>query len=50
MLPKNRVPAHPGEVLLEDFLKPLSVSQVALAKHLGVPVRGSTNSSGVSEV
>lgn len=30
-------PAHPGEVLLEDFLKPLGMSQYALAKAIGVP-------------
>jgi addiction module HigA family antidote len=30
-------PAHPGEVLREDFLKPLEMSQYALAKALGVP-------------
>jgi addiction module HigA family antidote len=30
-------PAHPGEVLLEDFLKPLAMSQYALAKAIGVP-------------
>ena len=39
MLPKNRIPTHPGEILLEDFLKPLSVSQVALADHLDIPVQ-----------
>lgn len=39
MLPKNRVPTHPGEVLLEEFLKPLGVSQVALAEHLHIPVQ-----------
>lgn len=39
MLPKNRIPTHPGEILLEDFLKPLGVSQVALAEHLGIPVQ-----------
>lgn len=39
MLPKNRIPSHPGEVLLEEFLKPLGVSQVALAEHLSVPVQ-----------
>ena len=39
MLPKNRIPTHPGEILLEDFLKPLSVSQVALAEHLDIPVQ-----------
>ncbi|NWG72976.1 MAG: HigA family addiction module antidote protein [Parvularculaceae bacterium] len=30
-------PAHPGEVLREDFLKPLKLSQYALAKAIGVP-------------
>jgi hypothetical protein len=39
MLPKNRIPTHPGEILLEEFLKPLGVSQVALAAHLGIPVQ-----------
>lgn len=39
MLPKNRVPTHPGEILLEDFLKPLGVSQVSLAEHLDIPVQ-----------
>jgi antitoxin HigA-1 len=30
-------PTHPGEVLREDFLKPLRLSQYALAKAIGVP-------------
>jgi antitoxin HigA-1 len=30
-------PAHPGEVLSEDFLKPLHLSQYALAKAIGAP-------------
>jgi antitoxin HigA-1 len=32
-------PIHPGEVLLEDFLKPLALTQYRLAKGLGVPAR-----------
>ncbi len=39
MLPENRVPTHPGEVLLEEFLKPLGVSQVGFARHIGVSVQ-----------
>ncbi|QIW16322.1 addiction module antidote protein, HigA family [Pasteurellaceae bacterium RH1A] len=31
--------AHPGEILLEDWLKPLEISQYALAKAIGVPPR-----------
>src|SRR3546814_575043 len=30
-------PTHPGEVLREDFLKPLGLSRYALAKAIGVP-------------
>ncbi|MBF0269134.1 MAG: HigA family addiction module antidote protein [Alphaproteobacteria bacterium] len=30
-------PAHPGEVLKEDFLKPMGLSQYGLAKAIGVP-------------
>ena len=30
-------PVHPGEILLEDFLKPMAVSQYRLARALGVP-------------
>jgi antitoxin HigA-1 len=32
-------PVHPGEILLEEFLKPLAVSQYQLAKELSVPAR-----------
>ena len=31
--PKN--PFHPGEILLEEFLKPSGITQTALAKKLG---------------
>ena len=39
MIPKNRLPAHPGEILLEEFLKPLRMSQVELARRMGVPIQ-----------
>lgn len=32
-------PIHPGEVLLEEFLKPLGISQYRLAKDINVPAR-----------
>lgn len=32
-------PIHPGEVLAEDFMKPLGLSQYGLAKAIGVPPR-----------
>ena len=39
LIPENRIPTHPGVVLEQEFLRPLGVSQVALAAHLGVPVQ-----------
>ena len=39
MLPEHRTPTHPGEILIEEFLKPLDVTQVAFAAHIGVPVQ-----------
>lgn len=35
-LPSNRPPTHPGEMLLEEFLKQLGISQSAFAVRLGV--------------
>lgn len=32
-------PVHPGEILLEEFLRPLGVSQYRLAKAVDVPAR-----------
>ena len=39
MIPENRIPTHPGEILLEEFLRPLDLTQVALARHIGVPIQ-----------
>jgi len=36
MLPKNRIPTHPGEVLEEEFLKPLEFTHSQFAQHIGV--------------
>lgn len=36
LLPSHRAPTHPGEMLLEEFLKPLGLSQSAFAVQLGV--------------
>jgi addiction module HigA family antidote len=32
-------PIHPGEILLEEFLKPMKISQYRLALSIGVPAR-----------
>jgi len=34
---KRLPPVHPGEVLLEDFMKPLNLSQYRVAMDIGVP-------------
>ncbi|MEI8012988.1 MAG: HigA family addiction module antitoxin [Candidatus Omnitrophota bacterium] len=39
MIPKNRVPSHPGEVLLEEFLVPMKMSQVDLARKMHVSIQ-----------
>ena len=39
MSKKQLKPVHPGEVLLEEFLKPMGLSQNRLALDLGVPSR-----------
>src|SRR5439155_36048 len=39
MIPTHRTPEHPGEILLEEFLRPLEMSQTTLAEHLGITVQ-----------
>jgi addiction module HigA family antidote len=39
MSPHKLQPIHPGEVLIEEFLGPLGISQYRLAKELSVPPR-----------
>jgi addiction module HigA family antidote len=36
-VPSNRPPIHPGEILLEEFLHPLELTQRELANGIGVP-------------
>ena len=39
MIPKNRRPTHPGEILLQLYLKPMGMSQMELARRMGVPIQ-----------
>jgi antitoxin HigA-1 len=39
MIPKHRPPTSPGEILLEEFLKPKGITQTALAEKMGVPLQ-----------
>ena len=39
MKTKALAPIHPGEILMEEFLKPLGISQYKLAKDINVPAR-----------
>jgi addiction module HigA family antidote len=36
---KKLPPIHPGEMLMEEFLKPMNISQYRLAKDISVPAR-----------
>ncbi len=36
---KKLAPIHPGEILLQEFLKPMNISQYKLAKDISVPAR-----------
>ncbi len=36
---KKMSPIHPGEILMEEFLRPLNVTQYRLAKEISVPPR-----------
>lgn len=38
MIPRHREPTHPGEVLLEEFLRPMGLSQVTAAEKMGIPL------------
>jgi antitoxin HigA-1 len=37
-VPAHGPPTHPGEMLLEEFLEPLNLTQTELAERIGVPV------------
>ncbi len=39
MIKRDLPPVHPGEILLEDFLKPMGLTRYRLAKEIGVPQR-----------
>ena len=39
MRTKKMAPIHPGEILMEEFLKPFGISQYKLAKDITVPAR-----------
>ena len=39
MIPRSRKPTHPGEMLLQEFLEPMELSQVELAHRMGVSVQ-----------
>ncbi len=38
-MPRRLKPVHPGEILLEEFLQPMELSQNRLALEIGVPAR-----------
>jgi len=38
MLPTHRIATHPGQVLLQEFLEPLGLTQAELARSLAIPL------------
>ncbi len=38
-MPKKMKPIHPGEILMEEFIKPLGITQYRVAKDTNVPPR-----------
>jgi addiction module HigA family antidote len=38
-IPTHQAPTHPGEMLLEEFLRPLAITQVAFAEQIGVSLQ-----------
>ena len=34
-MPKHRAPTHPGQMLLQEFLEPMQISQKTFAQHIG---------------
>jgi addiction module HigA family antidote len=39
MIPTNRVPTHPGIILLEEFLQPMNITQETLATYLNISIK-----------
>lgn len=39
MIPKNRKPSSPGEILHEEFLAPMALTQKVLAEHIGCDIK-----------
>ena len=39
MIPRNRAPTHPGEILFHEFLVPKDLSQMALSHKLEIPIQ-----------
>ena len=42
-IPTHRAPTHPGEMLLEEFLKPMGITQRELATAINVPTAHTTD-------
>jgi antitoxin HigA-1 len=38
MLPSHRIATHPGQILLQEFLEPLGLTQAELARSLAIPL------------
>jgi antitoxin HigA-1 len=48
-VPTHREPTHPGEMLIEEFLRPMGLTQRELADGIRVPYRQSLVPEGMDE-
>ena len=39
MIPTDRIPTHPGIILLEEFLQPMNITQETLASYLNISIK-----------
>ena len=39
MIPTNRIPTHPGIILLEEFLQPMNITSETLATYLNISIK-----------
>jgi addiction module HigA family antidote len=39
MIPTNRIPTHPGIILLEEFLQSMNITQETLASYLNISIK-----------
>jgi plasmid maintenance system antidote protein VapI len=50
MLPRNRIASHPGNILSQEFLEPMHITQTQFAKHIGLSLQTIKRSLKAKEI